>query len=157
MCEHVAFLLLSLRRVRFRCHSANYNPNSAVLLFFLLLHPYAQHCIPSLPISCSNRKKKIYNFCRTYFVSHKRVETWKKAPEFARFLQTDVKMFQGVPFFSVWKANMSMPMDLILYSNVVICFLQTYIKGPHPVIKDATNYTIIIHLISFYTYFSYNI
>ena len=99
---------------------------------------------------------KNYNFCRTYFVSHKRVETSKKAPEFARFLQTDVKMFQGVPFFSVWKANMSMPMDLILYSNVV-CFLQTYIKGPHPVIKGATNYTIIIHLISFYTYFSYNI
>ena len=41
--------------------------NSEVLLFFLLLHPYAQHCIPSLPIS--------FSFSNLYLVCFRELST----------------------------------------------------------------------------------
>ena len=41
--------------------------NSEILLFFLLLHPYAQHCIPSLPIS--------FSFSNLYLVCFRELST----------------------------------------------------------------------------------
>ena len=64
-CDYTAFLLPFLSQMYLRYRSAT--RNSEVLLFFLLLHPYAQHCIPSLPIS--------FSFSNLYLVCFQELST----------------------------------------------------------------------------------
>ena len=64
-CDCTAFLLPFLSQMYLRYRSAT--RNSEVLLFFLLLHPYAQHCIPSLPIS--------FSFSNLYLVCFQELST----------------------------------------------------------------------------------
>ena len=61
-CDYTAFLLPFLRQMYLRYRSATQKFCS-----FFLLHPYAQHCIPSLPIS--------FSFSNLYLVCFRELST----------------------------------------------------------------------------------